>query len=118
MTRRLNARRAAAALALAFGAALAGCGGGGPAAGSGATLVVARVKDAVGLDPSHETDGISLNLANEIYETLVAFKPGTFDVVPQLAASWTASLGREDLDVQNSRRATGSRTARPSTRPP
>ena len=52
---------------------------------------MARVKDAVGLDPAHETDGISLNLANEIYEQLVAFKPGTFDIVPMLASKWKSS---------------------------
>ena len=54
-------------------------------------LVVARVKDAVGLDPAHETDGLSLNVTSEVLQGLVAFKPGTFDVIPAIAASWTSS---------------------------
>lgn len=54
-------------------------------------LVIARVKDAVGLDPAHETDGLSLNVTSEILQGLVAFRPGTFEVIPALAASWTSS---------------------------
>src|ERR1700677_5385626 len=54
-------------------------------------LVMARVKDAINLDPSHATDGQSLNVSSEIMEGLVAFKPGTFEVTGQLAKSWTVS---------------------------
>ncbi len=64
------------------------------ASGAGAPqLVVARVKDAVGLDPAHETDGLSLNVTSEVLEGLVAFRPGTFDVIPGLAQRWTTSGG-------------------------
>ena len=49
------------------------------------------VKDAIGLDPSHETDGLSLNITSEVFENLVKFKPGTFEVLPSLASSWTSS---------------------------
>ena len=73
---------------------LSGCGGGassGSNAGGGAQLISARVKDAVGLDPANETDGLSLNITSEVFENLVSFKPGTFDVVPQIATSWTSS---------------------------
>ncbi|MBV8582771.1 MAG: ABC transporter substrate-binding protein, partial [Candidatus Eremiobacteraeota bacterium] len=55
------------------------------------TLVFARVKDAVDLDPAVATDGLSLNVSTLIMQGLVAFKPGTFDVVPALASSWTTS---------------------------
>jgi peptide/nickel transport system substrate-binding protein len=68
---------------------LAGCGDldkGGPP-----QLVMARVKDAVNLDPSHATEGLSLNVTPEILENLVAFKPGTFDVIPMLATRWHTS---------------------------
>ena len=41
--------------------------------------------------PSHETDGMSLNITSEIFANLVKFKPGTFDVVPDIARSWYAS---------------------------
>jgi peptide/nickel transport system substrate-binding protein len=82
-------------LAVTFLAALglAGCGAGGAgdANGSAAPLVMARVKDAVVLDPSHATDGISLNTTSEVMENLVTFKPGSFDVVPALASKWSAN---------------------------
>jgi peptide/nickel transport system substrate-binding protein len=79
--------------------ALAGCGGRpgdatSAAAANGAsaaTLVVARVKDAVGLDPAVQTDGLSLTVSQEIFQNLVRFKPGGFDVVPDAAASWKTS---------------------------
>ncbi len=77
--------------AVALVAAIVPAGSNGASASGGATLVVARVKDAVGLDPAHQTDGLSLNIASEVYETLVRFKPGTFDVVPGLAESWHSS---------------------------
>ncbi len=80
------------AAGLVFAASLAGCaGGGGNTNGSPAQFVMARVKDAVGLDPSHQTDGISLNTTSEVMENLVTFKPGSFDVVPALATKWSAN---------------------------
>lgn len=54
-------------------------------------LVMARVKDAVDLDPAHATEGQSLNVTSEILEGLVAFRPGTFDVRGALARSWSVS---------------------------
>ena len=77
------------ALALALMLLCAGCGDldkGGPP-----QLVMARVKDAVDLDPSHATEGLSLNVAAEVLETLVQFKPGTFEVMPALATAWHTS---------------------------
>ena len=56
-----------------------------------AQLIFARVKDAVDLDPAVATDGLSLNVTSLIMQGLVAFKPGTFDVVPAVASSWTTS---------------------------
>lgn len=82
-----------AALALTALCLLAGCAGGGsgPAGQSGPTLVVARVKDAVILDPAQATDGNSLNLTQEFMRGLVEFKVGTFDVEPAIARSWSSS---------------------------
>jgi peptide/nickel transport system substrate-binding protein len=82
-------RRLGAAL-LVFAAALV-CACAGAPAGRDAPLIVARVKDAVGLDPSHETDGLSLNITALVLQGLVRFKPGTFEVVPDVAESWTSS---------------------------
>ncbi len=74
---------------------LAGCSsnssGGGASSGNAAPLVMARVKDAVVLDPSHATDGLSLNTTNEVLQNLVTFKPGSFDVAGDAAKSWTRS---------------------------
>jgi peptide/nickel transport system substrate-binding protein len=56
-----------------------------------APLIFARVKDAVDLDPAVATDGLSLNVTSLILQNLVQFKPGTFEVVPELAQSWTTS---------------------------
>ena len=77
-----------AALSLAT---LGGCANGGTAGSTATVLTIARVKDAVGLDPAHETDGLSFNIDSEILEGLVAFRPGTFDVIPALAQRWHAS---------------------------
>ena len=77
--------------------ALSACGGGSSSGGgTGANgnappLVMARVKDAVVLDPSHATDGLSLNTTNEVMQGIVTFKPGSFDVVGDAAKSWTRS---------------------------
>jgi peptide/nickel transport system substrate-binding protein len=83
-------KRSPIAFVLLAASGLGACGGG-SAGNSGSQLVVARVKDAVGLDPSHETDGLSLNITSEAFENLVRFKPGTFDVIPGIAESWTSS---------------------------
>ncbi len=66
-----------------------GCSGGSSSGNS--TLVMARVKDAVVLDPSHASDGMSLDVDSEVLQGLVAFKPGAFAIVPQLARSWKVS---------------------------
>jgi peptide/nickel transport system substrate-binding protein len=87
-------RSLALLLAVALGTgALAACGGGGESAGggSGPQLVVGRVKDVVGLDPAHETDGISHTTTQLIFQNLVRFKPGTFEIEPEIADSWTTS---------------------------
>jgi peptide/nickel transport system substrate-binding protein len=80
-----------AAIVAAF--CLTACGGASGPSSGGPTVIEARVKDAIGLDPSHETDGLSLNMTAEIFDNLVRFKPGTFDAVPGIAQSWTAADG-------------------------
>jgi peptide/nickel transport system substrate-binding protein len=83
-----------AAAALALSAVLCACGGASGAAGGsggGTPLIMARVKDAVVLDPSHATDGLSLNVTNEVMQGIVTFKPGSFEVVGDAAKSWSTS---------------------------
>jgi len=73
--------------------ALAGCGGGQGGAVSSSTLIQARVKDAVSLDPAVATDGLSLNVSVEVMRGLLRFKPGTFDVAGSIAKDWHAEDG-------------------------
>jgi peptide/nickel transport system substrate-binding protein len=96
--RQMVGRRFCAALAvLAFIASSAGCGGanGTGSAGGGAngsdTLVFGRNKDSVNLDYAVATDGNSLNIARSTSEGLTRYRPGSFDVEPSLATSWTQS---------------------------
>ncbi|WP_290590415.1 ABC transporter substrate-binding protein [Alicyclobacillus sp.] len=96
---------AAVGTATALMLALAGCGnasapsagnaangtsGGGTSSGS-KTLVFGRGGDSVKLDPADVTDGESFRVTQQIYETLVDYKPGTFDIQPRLATDWSAS---------------------------
>lgn len=77
-----------ALFAVCIGATITGCTSSG---NGGSQIIVARVKDAVTLDPSHASDGLSLLVTNEVLETLVAFKPGSFDVEPGIATNWKVS---------------------------
>jgi ABC-type transport system substrate-binding protein len=52
-------------------------------------IVFARSGDAVGLDPARVTDGESSNPIEQIYDTLVRYKPGTVEAIPALAESWS-----------------------------
>ena len=87
-------------LLLALG--LAGCGGddddgdeaaqtGGQEtteAPAGGTLVFGTASDPVALDGALVSDGESLRVIQQIFETLVALEPGTTEPVPGLAQSW------------------------------
>jgi ABC-type transport system substrate-binding protein len=55
------------------------------------TVIMARSGDSVGLDPADETDGESFLATLQIMEPLVNFKPGTAEVVPDLAETWETS---------------------------
>ena len=85
-------------LALALLGAICGCGPTEAAPDAGKTLIFARVKDAVILDPAVATDGLSLNITAEVFQNLVRFKPGTSRSSPTSrrpgASLPTASIGR------------------------
>jgi peptide/nickel transport system substrate-binding protein len=92
-------------LVVAMLAFAAGCGGdddeegtGGTTAAStegegasGGTLVFAGASDPVVLDGALVSDGESLRVITQIFETLVALKPGTTEPEPGLAESWEAN---------------------------
>jgi peptide/nickel transport system substrate-binding protein len=69
-------------------AALAGCGGGG---GGGDTMTFGSASDPVVLDGALVSDGESLRVIDQMMETLVGLAPGSTEIVPELAESWTAS---------------------------
>jgi peptide/nickel transport system substrate-binding protein len=57
----------------------------------GGTLVFAGASDPVALDGAVVSDGESLRVITQIFETLVALKPGTTEPEPGLAESWSAN---------------------------
>jgi peptide/nickel transport system substrate-binding protein len=84
--------------------AAAGCGGddsndaagttGATTSGSGATggtLVFAGSADPVALDGALVSDGESIRVITQVFETLVALKAGTTEPEPGLAESWEAN---------------------------
>ncbi|MEC9489014.1 MAG: ABC transporter substrate-binding protein [Halanaerobium sp.] len=57
----------------------------------GGTFIFGRGADSPGLDPIKETDGETYKVTEQIYDTLVDYKPGTTEVIPALATSWEVS---------------------------
>ncbi|MFO1089273.1 MAG: ABC transporter substrate-binding protein [Hyphomicrobiales bacterium] len=55
------------------------------------TLVYCSEGSPENFNPQLNTTGTSLDAARPVYNQLVEFKPGTVDVVPGLAESWTVS---------------------------
>ena len=81
-------------IALKVGLALAACAvlavtvgsGGGSKASS--TLIFAGAADPTYLDPALASDGETFRVTEQMYEGLVALKPGTVKIVPKLAIKW------------------------------
>ena len=57
----------------------------------GGTLVFAGASDPVALDGALVSDGESLRVITQIFETLVALKPGTTEPEPASRESWSAN---------------------------
>lgn len=55
------------------------------------TLVFGASADPVSLDPSLASDGESIRVAKQIYETLVAQEPGSTKLIPGLATSYKST---------------------------
>ena len=60
-------------------------------AASSKPLVFARPGDSVGFDIARQEEGESINIAINIFESLVQFKSGTTEIEPALATSWNVS---------------------------
>ncbi|MHC4225109.1 MAG: ABC transporter substrate-binding protein, partial [Planctomycetota bacterium] len=57
----------------------------------GGTLVWGRSGDASHLDPAIVTDGESVMVVTNIFDTLVTFRKGTTEIIPWLAERWETS---------------------------
>lgn len=68
-----------------------GASEGAPAAEAQSELVMGRGGDSVALDPSIVTDGESLKITQQVFDTLLGYKPGTTEVEGELAESWEVS---------------------------
>ncbi|MEN2767029.1 ABC transporter substrate-binding protein [Ornithinibacillus xuwenensis] len=55
------------------------------------TLVFGRGADSIQLDPSKVTDGESIYVTNQIYDTLVRYEEENTEVKPALATEWEVS---------------------------
>ncbi|HNJ97506.1 MAG TPA: ABC transporter substrate-binding protein [Ilumatobacteraceae bacterium] len=94
----MKTRRKLLAFTLATAMVVAACSGdddnkdsGGSSGGAGGTLVFGASADPVVLDGAFVSDGESMRVIYQIFETLVTTKPGGTEVEPLLAKSWTAS---------------------------
>jgi peptide/nickel transport system substrate-binding protein len=90
------------ALTAAAGLLVAACGGddagdsGDSGSGNGdggdpKTFIFGSSEDPKTLDAAYVSDGESLRVIYQVYETLVALEPGTTEVVPGLAEEWEIS---------------------------
>src|SRR6478609_4118912 len=84
-------RKVALLLAAICVLVLAGTAGG---ASQGGTIVFAGASDPTYLDPALVSDGESFRVTTQIFEGLVALKPGSTTVIPALATSWSLDKSR------------------------
>jgi peptide/nickel transport system substrate-binding protein len=82
-------------LAMALLVVAAGCGGDDEKSGeggkTGGTLVFAGASDPVVIDGALVSDGESIRVITQIFETLINLKPGTTELEPGLATEWEVS---------------------------
>ncbi len=64
------------------------------------TLTYLRGQDSVKLDPGDVSDGESSKVIEQVFDQLTRFKPGTNDVEPSLATSWTSSADHKTWTFQ------------------
>jgi peptide/nickel transport system substrate-binding protein len=55
------------------------------------TFVYVQAGEPITLDCPDETDGETFNACGQIFEQLLGFKPGTIELVPQLASEFKAN---------------------------
>ena len=65
-------------------------GNGGSGSGGGDTLVFGTESDPVSMDGAYVSDGPSLRVVRQLFETLVTTEEGGTEIVPALAEEWEA----------------------------
>jgi peptide/nickel transport system substrate-binding protein len=96
-----NKLRRQGAIALGLAGLLAGvtaCGGGdsggsggsGGGGGEGSTFVFATESDPISMDGAYVSDGPSLRVVRQLFETLVTTEQGGTEIVPGLAEEWSS----------------------------
>lgn len=91
---RIPRGKAALAAAAAAALVLAGCAESdrddddGAAVDTDATLIFGSAGEALTLDPTFASDGETMRVARQIYDTLIRLAPGSTDIEPALATSW------------------------------
>jgi peptide/nickel transport system substrate-binding protein len=80
-----------AILALAACAVLVVTLGSGSGSKASSTLIFAGAADPTYLDPALASDGETFRVTEQMYEGLVALKPGTTKVIPKLALKWKST---------------------------
>jgi peptide/nickel transport system substrate-binding protein len=85
---KLLALCAALALTLVFVGSSSAAHRGGTNAKATGTMVYAGAADPTYLDPALVSDGESFRVTTQIFEGLVALRPGSTAVIPKLATSW------------------------------
>jgi peptide/nickel transport system substrate-binding protein len=62
---------------------------------TGGTFIYGQSGDAAALDPWNVTDGNSLQVTEQIFESLVTYKPQSFEIEPNLATKWEVSTDKK-----------------------
>ncbi|MBI4567063.1 MAG: ABC transporter substrate-binding protein, partial [Planctomycetes bacterium] len=84
------------AVAVAMALLLPACGGGTSAdssAAGAATFVFARGADSKRLDPISVSDGESVKVIEQVFDTLIRFDDASADLKPALATEWKPAAG-------------------------
>ena len=63
----------------------------GAARGDGGTMVFGTSADPISMDGAYVSDGESLRVVRQLFETLVTTEPGGTDIIPALAEEWEPS---------------------------
>ena len=82
-------RKVGLALAACAVLAVTVASGGGSKASS--TLIFAGASDPTYMDPALASDGETFRVTEQMYEGLVALKPGTTKIIPKLATKWKST---------------------------